>query len=58
MVKPVSGEIKARAAAQLQCADLIVVSDGVSVFPDLASISFSEAIGWIIQTNPPLDAHQ
>lgn len=58
MVKPVSGEIKARAVAQLQCADLIVVSDGISGFPELALISFSEAIGWIVQTKPPLDAHQ
>lgn len=55
MVKPVSGEIKARAVAQLECADLIVVSDGVSGFPELASISFSEAVGWTIQTKPPLD---
>lgn len=58
MVKPASGEMKARAVTQLQCADLIVVSDGVSGFPELASISFSEATGWIIQTKPPLDAPQ
>ena len=49
MVKPVSGRIKQRAIAQLECADLIVVSDGVSGFPELESISFSEAIGWEIQ---------
>lgn len=58
MVRPATGEIKARAVGKLQCADLIVVSDGVSGFPELASISFSEAFGWKIQTKPPLDAHQ
>lgn len=58
MVKPVSGEIKARAVAQLECADLIVVSDGVSGFPELASISFSEAGGWSIQRQPQLDTNK
>ena len=58
MVKPVSGEIKARAVAQLKCADLIVVSDGVSGFPELASISFSEAGGWSIQRQPQRDTNK
>ena len=58
MVKPVSGEIKARAVAQLECADLIVVSDGVSGFPELESISFSEAGGWSIQRQPQLDTNK
>ena len=50
MVKPVSGQIKQRAVAQLECADLVVVSDGVSGFPALQSICFSEAIGWELKT--------
>jgi len=49
MVKPRTGDIKPRAIAQLNSADLIVVSDGVSGFPELESICFSEAFGWSIQ---------
>lgn len=49
MVQPVTGEIKPRATARLECADLVVVSDGVSGFPELELIYFSEAIGWKIQ---------
>ena len=49
MVKPLSGEIKPRAVAQLECADLVVVSDGKSGFPELGSIVFSAAIGWEMQ---------
>jgi hypothetical protein len=50
IVKPVNGQIKPRAVPQLECADLIVVSDGVSGFPELQLICFTEAIGWEIQT--------
>ncbi len=46
VVKSVSGPIKPRAVAQLESADLVVVSDGVSGFPELASIGFSEKEGW------------
>lgn len=49
MVKPVSGQIKPRAITRLENADLVVVSDGKSVFPELQEISFSETSGWRIQ---------
>lgn len=46
MVRSKDGTVKPRAITQLQRADLTVVSDGVSGFPELASISFSERDGW------------
>lgn len=46
VVKSVSGPIKPRAVAQLQSANLVVVSDGSSGFPELALISYSEKEGW------------
>lgn len=38
MVKSLSGEIKARALPQLERADMVVVSDGISGFPEIAEI--------------------
>lgn len=46
MVRSRDGQVKPRAITQLECADLVVVSNGVSGFPELESISFSEKEGW------------
>jgi hypothetical protein len=46
VVKSVNGPIKPRAVAQLESADLVVVSDGSSGFPELTLISYSEKEGW------------
>lgn len=46
MVRSKDGQVKPRAIDQLRRADLVVVSDGFSGFPELASISFSERDGW------------
>jgi len=54
MVKPVCGQIKPRAIAQLECANLVVVSDGLSGFPELAFICFSKARGWKLRANSKL----
>ncbi len=50
VVKSVSGPIKPRAVAQLASADLVVVSDGFSGFPELALIGCSEKEGWELRT--------
>lgn len=47
MVRSTGGEVKPRAIGQLKCADLVVVSDGVSGFPELNSINYSDEDGWI-----------
>ncbi len=49
MVRPASGQIKPRSVNQLECADLVVISDGASGFSELASITFSETEGWKYQ---------
>lgn len=46
IVKSMDGPIKKRAVAQLKVADLVVVSDGSSGFPELKLISYSEKDGW------------
>lgn len=49
MVKSVNGPIKQRAVAQLKSADLVIVSDGSSGFPELKLISYSDHSGWQLQ---------
>lgn len=46
MVRSVSGEVKPRAVSQLARADLVVVSDGGSGFPELEEIDLSVHSGW------------
>lgn len=61
MVKSRHGAVKPRAVSQLDCADLVVVSDGGSGFSELEFISYSEDTGWLLQpitvktTAPGLD---
>lgn len=52
VVKSVSGPVKPRSVAQLASADLVVVSDGVSGFPELALIGYSEKEGWELSAKP------
>lgn len=46
MVRSKGGEVKPRATVQLKYADLVVVSDGTSGFPELKSIYFCKKDGW------------
>jgi hypothetical protein len=48
MVKSLSGEIKPRAIPQLERADLVVVSDGISGFPELAGVEVVQGV-WSLQ---------
>jgi len=48
MVKSSQGDIKERAAQRLHEADLIILSDGISGFPELDRIDFDEKTGWYI----------
>lgn len=48
VVKSVTGGVKKRAVRQLEEADLVVVSDGESGFPELSVISYSPKDGWIL----------
>ena len=50
LVKSLNGPIKQRAIAQWDSADLVIVSDGSSGFPELKLISYSEHDGWQIQS--------
>lgn len=51
VVKSVNGQIKPRAIAHMERANLVVVSDGNSGFPELELICFSESGEWEIQSN-------
>ena len=55
IVKSINGSIKQRAIAQLDSADLVIVSDGSSGFPELKLISYSEQDGWQMQSKPMQD---
>lgn len=46
MVKSVSGEVKTRAITQLAHADLVVVSDGQSGFPEIEKIALDRNNHW------------
>lgn len=46
MVKSAGGAVKPRAVAQLARADLVVVSDGQSGFPELARITIDDDGSW------------
>jgi hypothetical protein len=46
MVRAVDGQVKPRARAQLEGADLVVVSDGVSGFPELDRIELDGNREW------------
>ena len=50
VVRGISGEVKPRAVNQLAMADLVVVSDGRTGFPELERIEFSPATGWSLKT--------
>lgn len=50
IVKSKNGPIKQRALAQLNSADLVIVSDGSSGFSELNLINYSEHDGWQIQS--------
>lgn len=50
VVKAVNGAVKSRAIALWESADLIVVSDGISGFPELESIGYSKTGGWELQS--------
>jgi hypothetical protein len=54
VVKSVNGTVKPRALALLENADLIVVSDGISGFPELDSVGYSETDGWELQSKNDL----
>lgn len=49
MIRPTKGQIKPRALAQLQSADMVVFSDGATGFPELDRINYKEISGWEIQ---------
>jgi hypothetical protein len=55
VVKSVNGPVKPRAIALLESADLIVVSDGISGFPELESLGYSETGGWELQSKNDRD---
>jgi len=46
MVRSSSGTIKSRAVEQLEKADLVVVSDGSSGFPEIDGIELTGDNGW------------
>ena len=48
MVKTADGVIKKRAVSRLQKADIVVVSDGESGFPELDRIQYTRDYGWEI----------
>ena len=49
MVKSRNGKIKPRAVAQLERADLVVISDCSSGFPELDMVSYDKGAGWQLQ---------
>lgn len=51
MVRSVGGEVKPRAVAQLACADLVVISDGKSGFPEIKRITMDRDGGWRLLDN-------
>jgi hypothetical protein len=51
MVKSSNGEVKPRALPQLERADLVVVSDGISGFPEIAGIHVVQGL-WSLQGKP------
>ncbi len=51
MVRSTNGQVKPRAIAQLKEADIVVVSDGSSGFPELDSIQLADNNTW--QVNSP-----
>lgn len=55
MVKTADGVIKPRAVVQLAHADLVVVSDCCSGFPELDLIRYSGDTGWLLQPKPVQD---
>lgn len=58
IVKSLNGPIKQRAITQLNSADLVIVSDGTSGFPELKLISYSEQDGWQMQSELMKDCNQ
>lgn len=58
MVKSLNGQIKQRAVAQLNSADLVIISDGSSGFAELKLISYSEQNGWQFQSQPVKECNQ
>jgi hypothetical protein len=53
MVKTAHGQIKPRAVPQLERADLVIVSDGTSGFPELERIEFHADTGWTLRDSAP-----
>jgi hypothetical protein len=51
MVRSSSGEMKPRALGQLACADLVVISDGISGFPEVERITLDRDGGWRLLGN-------
>ena len=49
VIKSSHAPIKPRAYALLESADLVVVSDGTSGFPELAAVEYLEGIGWRVK---------
>lgn len=49
MVRSIRGAVKPRAVAQLDRADLIVVSDGSSGFAEIETIEFNDEHGWFLK---------
>ena len=57
MVRTSDGVIKPRAVPQLESADLVVVSDCCSGFPELSLISYTVDAGWIVLPTPTQEPH-
>jgi len=49
VVKARDGEVKPRALPQLARADLVIISDGQSGFPQLESIEYGMVTGWYLR---------
>jgi len=50
MVRSTDGQVKPRAIDQLKKADIVVVSDGISGFPELDHIQLSDNNSWQVNT--------
>ncbi|SHO46749.1 P-loop NTPase family protein [Desulfopila aestuarii] len=49
VVKAAAGQVKPRAIAQLERADLVIISDGQSGFPQLEKIDYDTVAGWYLK---------
>lgn len=48
VVRSVNGDVKARALPLLEAADAVIVSDGITGFPDIENISYHHSSGWYL----------